>query len=67
MNKNYLFIIIGGAISFYANATEKQNVFLLVAGIVILMFGIYKLQATIPSRKKNETYIKSEKIDNEEE
>jgi len=66
MNKNYFFILIGGIIAFYANAKEKQNIFLLIVGIVILMFGIYKLQATIPSKKDKKTFIESEPVDEEE-
>ncbi|WP_336070926.1 hypothetical protein [Mesoflavibacter sp. CH_XMU1404-2] len=66
MNKNYIFILIGGIIAFYANANEKQNIFLLVLGIVILMFGIYKLQATIPSKKNKQTFVESEPEDEEE-
>ena len=66
MNKNYIFIIIGGIIAIYANATEKQNIFLLIGGIAILMLGIFKLQATIPSRKDKKTFIESEPTDEEE-
>lgn len=30
------------------------------------MFGIYKLQATIPSKKDKKTFIESEPVDEEE-
>lgn len=66
MNKNYLFILVGGIIAFYANANEEQNSVLLVAGIIILMYGIYKLQSTIPSKKDSQNFIKSEPVDEEE-
>lgn len=66
MNKNYLFIIFGGIVAFYANANDQQNVFLLVAGIIILMIGIYRLQSTIPSRKDKKTFVESEPLDEEE-
>lgn len=66
MNTNYLYIIIGAIIAFYANANEDQNVLLLAAGVIILLFGIYKLQATIPSKQDKKSFIESEPVDEEE-
>ena len=40
---NFICIIVGGLIAFYANAQEKQNIYLLLGGIVLLMFGILTL------------------------
>lgn len=51
---NYLFIIVGGIIAFYANAEEQQNQCILVGGIVLLMIGIYRLSKTIPSKNEDE-------------
>ena len=52
MKKNtpYLCIITGGAIAIYANAKEQQNVYFLILGIVLLMFGVFKLNKAIPSK-----------------
>lgn len=59
-------IIIGGIIAIYAQAEEKQNVYLLVGGIVLLMFGIYRISRNVPSKfdnPKEESFIKTEKDD----
>ncbi|RAJ16331.1 hypothetical protein [Olleya aquimaris] len=62
----YIFILIGAGIAIYANANEEQNLLVLIIGIVILMFGVFKLQATIPSKKEKESFVESEPIDEEE-
>jgi len=52
---NYLIIVSGCAVSIYARAEEEQNLFVLILGIVILMFGLYRISSTIPHKKnKNE-------------
>jgi putative Mn2+ efflux pump MntP len=51
---NYILMIIGGLVAFYAQAEKKQNEYLLIAGIVLLMLGIYRLARTIPSKKDDE-------------
>jgi len=51
---NYLFIIIGGIVAFYAQHDEQQNQYILIGGIVLLMIGIYRLAKTIPSNSKKE-------------
>lgn len=62
---NFVCIVIGGAIAIYAQAEEKQNTYLLMGGVVLLMFGIYRTSRNIPSKyeKQEETFVKSEKID----
>jgi len=63
---NLLAIIIGGAIAFYAQAEEKQDTYLLIGGIVLLMFGIYRTSRNIPSKfdkQEDESFIKSEDDD----
>ena len=47
-------IIIGSIVAIYAQAEEKQNTTILVVGIVLLMFGLYKLAASIPSKKNKD-------------
>ncbi|GGG50349.1 hypothetical protein [Bizionia arctica] len=48
---NYLLIIIGSIVAIYAQAEEKQNVVILILGIIILMVGLYRISSTIPSKK----------------
>ncbi|GAL67309.1 hypothetical protein [Jejuia pallidilutea] len=50
---NYLLILLGAIIAMYAKAEEKQNQYILIAGIVVLMIGIYRIARTIPSRKSD--------------
>ena len=45
-----LLIIIGGFIAFYAQAGASQNQYILVAGIFILMMGVYRISRNIPSK-----------------
>ena len=47
---NYLLILIGCIVAIYAQAGEKQNQFILIFGIVVLMLGIYRVSKTIPSK-----------------
>ncbi len=53
---------MGGSIAIYANATEKQNVMLLIIGIVTLMIGIYGL-----NRKLSSKSVEASKTHNQEE
>ena len=63
---NIICIVIGGVIAIYAQAEEKQNIYLLVGGIILLMFGIYRISRNVPSKfdnQKEESFIKTEKDD----
>ena len=62
---NFICIITGGLVAFYAQAETEQNVYLLIGGIVLLMFGIYRTSRNIPSKhdKEEESFIKTEKED----
>lgn len=60
---NFICIVAGGIVAIYAQAQEKQNMYLLMGGIMMLMFGIYRTARNIPSKYENqeeETFIKSE-------
>jgi len=48
---NIVLILLGCTVSFYAQAEEKQNPYLLISGIVALMIGLYGISAGIPSKK----------------
>lgn len=62
---NFICIVFGGLIAFYAQAEQEQNTFILMGGIVLLMFGIYRTSRNIPSKhdKDEESFIKTEKED----
>ncbi|GAA4244103.1 hypothetical protein KO504_08870 [Winogradskyella psychrotolerans] len=62
---NFICIVVGGLIAFYAQAQQEQNSYILIGGIVLLVFGIYRTSRNIPSKhdKPEESFIKSEKED----
>ena len=63
---NIISIVIGGVIAIHAQAEQEQNVYLLVGGIVLLMFGIYRTSRNVPSKFDNqeeESFIKTERED----
>ncbi len=47
---NYILIIVGALIAFYAKVDKQQNEYLLIGGMVILMLGIYRIARNIPSK-----------------
>ena len=49
---NYIIILIGCIVAVYAQAEKEQNTLILVTGIVLLMFGLYRIYSTIPDKKK---------------
>jgi sulfite exporter TauE/SafE len=51
---SYILIIIGGFVAIYAQARAEQNQLILIAGIVILMLGVYNISRNIPSKKDQE-------------
>jgi len=51
---NYLLIIIGCFIAIYAQAGEEQDVVVLILGIIILMFGLFRVSSSIPSKREKE-------------
>ena len=60
----------GGVIAIHAQAEEEQNAYLLVGGIVLLMFGIYRTSRNVPSKFDNqeeESFIKTEYIEKDED
>lgn len=52
---DYLLVLIGCIVTIYAQFDEQKNVFILVVGIVLLMYGLFKISLTItPKKNKNE-------------
>lgn len=39
---NFLLIVLGGAFLLFEISGKKENVYFLIAGIVLLMFGLYR-------------------------
>ena len=67
---NLICVVVGGIVAIYAQAGEKQNTYLLMGGIILLMFGIYRTSRNIPSkyeRQVEESFVKSEPIEDDEE
>ena len=52
-NINYFLIVLGALVALYAKAGGAQNQLILIAGIVVLMIGIYRIAKTIPSKRDN--------------
>lgn len=52
MNKiiSYILILTGCIAAVYAQAGVEQNELVLILGIIILMFGIYRIARNIPSK-----------------
>lgn len=66
---NLICVLSGGIVAIYAQAGEKQNTYLLIGGIILLMFGIYRISRNIPSKydkQESESFVKSEPIDEDE-
>ncbi len=63
---NFICIVAGGLVALYAQAQEQQNTYLLMGGLVLLMFGIYRTSRNIPSKhdqQEEETIIETEDED----
>ncbi|MEN8885714.1 MAG: hypothetical protein ABF246_04940 [Winogradskyella sp.] len=65
---NLICMLSGGLVAIYAQAQEQQNLYLLMGGIVLLMFGIYRTSRNIPSKydnqeNENETFVVTEDED----
>ncbi len=52
--RDYVLILIGCVVAIYAQAGEQQNVFVLILGIALLMYGLFKISVTIPSKKNKD-------------
>jgi len=62
---NFVCIVVGGLVAFYAQAQQEQNIYILLGGIMLLMFGVYRTSRNIPSKhdKPEDSFIKTEKED----
>lgn len=54
---NYVLILVGAIVAAYSKAGAEQNQYVLIAGIIILMIGVYRVSRTIPSKKDKEDHI----------
>lgn len=50
---NFLLIVAGGSVAIYAKAEMEQNQYVLLAGIMLLMIGVYRVSKQIPSKNDN--------------
>lgn len=63
---NYLSILAGGIAIFIADTENKNDVYILSIGILLLMFGLFGLSRHISGNKPEDDFIKTEEIDDEE-
>lgn len=59
---DYLCILFGAGIALYANAEKSQSSYLLIAGISLLMIGLYRVSSRISSKSNREDNNESEDI-----
>lgn len=60
---NYMLIIIGIVVAMYAKVDSNQNKYILIVGICFLMFGVFRLSQTIPSKKDKDNHLKDREHD----
>ncbi|TYB79830.1 hypothetical protein [Bizionia myxarmorum] len=60
---SYFLILIGGILAIYGQTGDDKPVAFLIIGIVILMFGVYRISSRIPSKFDKELNEKSEEHD----
>ena len=62
---NFVCILVGGIIAFYAQAQQEQNTYLLIGGIALLMVGVYRTSRNISSKndQPEESFVKTERED----
>lgn len=51
---NFILILVGGVVAIYAESGEKQNLYVLLGGVMLLMIGLYRLSKGIPSKRQDE-------------
>lgn len=56
----YILIIFGIFVAMYAKVDDYENSYLLILGICSLLFGVFKISQTIPSKKDAENDLKKE-------
>ncbi|EGV43921.1 hypothetical protein BZARG_2354 [Bizionia argentinensis JUB59] len=47
---NYFLILVGSILVIYAQTGDEKPLAFLITGIVILMFGVYRISSKIPSK-----------------
>lgn len=58
---SYLFVLSGGTLLLYAQDDVAGNKYFLIAGIILLMLGLYNIWSTLGSKPNYEdSFIKSE-------
>jgi len=50
---NYILILFGAFVAIYSKSGVEQNQYVLIAGIIVLMVGIYRVSKSIPSKVDN--------------
>ncbi len=62
---NYILIILGAIIAIYAKSETKQNEYVLIGGIIVLMIGVYRISRSVPSKHDSEDDVNNLNSENE--
>ncbi len=60
---SYVLIITGSALAIYGQSGEEEHVTMLIIGIMILMFGLYRISSKIPSKFDQDVEDKKQDTD----
>lgn len=60
---NYILIAVGILIAMYAKVDEGQHTVVLILGICVLMFGIFRLSQSIPSKNEKDNDFNTDNDD----
>lgn len=62
---NYILILIGAIVAIYAKTGTEQNQTILIAGIVLLMLGVYRVSKSVPSKEEGSNFTNDENNTND--
>lgn len=62
---NYILILIGAIVAIYAKTGAEQNQTILIAGIVLLMLGVYRVSKSVPSKEEDSDFANDENEKND--
>jgi len=51
---NFVLILVGASIAFYAQSQDDKGNYILISGIVLLMMGLYRLSRNISSKTERQ-------------
>ncbi|WP_253256225.1 hypothetical protein [Formosa algae] len=57
---SYILIIFGILVAMYAKVDDAEHTYLLILGICSLLFGVFKISQTIPSKHNQDDNLNNE-------